>query len=203
LPLDHLALKTLYRIPGYPAGGPSILYALFYRGPPLLRNRPAKNLIDELEPPAAGERLKDTGCLAELTAPSGLLLVPPDHFRTAAERFKVCNFGGMQLHLHAVSCFQPGDGHLDMSLSRTCQQKLFGLGIAVKPQRHVLFEHLVNSLRKLVLVVSGLRLYRKRNGRRWECHRFIGDLSCLVCKRVAGRRLSKFRHCNDVARVGI
>ena len=88
-----------------------------------------------------------------------------------------------------ISLFEFFDDRLDVKLAGTGQNKFLGLRVAVKMQRRIFFEDLVQSARDLVFV--GTRFWFDGEGDRgFGIFDFrIDDRFCLVAKRVAGLRV--------------
>src|SRR6185369_16637874 len=76
--------------------------ALLDRRDKLVRDRAADDVVDELEPAAARERLDPEVDLAELAGAAGLLLVAVVALGRARDRFPVGDRGRLGLHRHAI-----------------------------------------------------------------------------------------------------
>jgi len=125
-----------------------------------LRDRAAKDLVDELESSAARQAFEYAGSFGELAAASCLFLVTSDNFGSALK------FRGKRpwedearlQHRTGVSiCSQRL--RREFVPSRKAGTHLFGF--AIKPQRQILLEHLVKRLGEFVFVAARLGRYGK------------------------------------------
>ena len=166
-----------------------------------LRNRAAKDFVDELEPTPVSERFHADTAITKLPVPAGLLLVAALHLGAPADRLAIRNLRRLELDLHVVAFLKPADDNLQMLLPVAGQQKFLGLRVAVEIERRVLFENFVNAAAETVFVVSRLGL----NGVGDRRQRNLGfgefDRVGLVPEAVAGQSVLEFRDRSQVARV--
>ena len=161
----------------------------FDRRNPVLRDRPAEDVVHELEARAARRRLHANAADAELPVPAGLLLVLALGVGLAANRLAIGHLGRLERQVHVVALVQLGDDHLDVLLPRAGQQKFLGLRVARETQRRILFQNPVNRRADAVLVGARLGLDGERDGRLGNVRRRIMNRRGLVAQRVAGERV--------------
>src|SRR5690348_2021331 len=94
---------VLQRKAGQRAFRQHLAYAFFHRRDELTRDRPAHDVVDELESRAALQRLDAQEHLAELSGAAGLLLVAAVAVGWAGHGLPVRDAGRMSLHVHAVA----------------------------------------------------------------------------------------------------
>src|SRR5215471_8472685 len=141
--VDQFHFEIYQRITGNCAAGRSVFDPLFNRRSPVLRDRSAKYLVDKLKATATRQPFENASRFGELAAAAGLLLMASDDFSTTFESFEIGHLRLVQFNLYAIASLQLVDCYLNVGLTRTRQQKLFCLRLALKPQRRVLFQHLV------------------------------------------------------------
>src|SRR5207249_11993029 len=113
--------------------------------------------------------------IAELSAAAGLFFVASLHFRTLRDRLFVGDLRRMQHHFDAVALLQFVDDRFDVYLTRAGQQKLFGLCVAGKRERWILFENLVNRDADLLFILARLWFDREGNRCFWILHWIVND----------------------------
>src|SRR5436190_1854230 len=92
--------------------------SFFDRGPEILRNRTAEDLVDPFKPTASGKRLEDALTVAELAAPTRLFLMPALNLDLLCDRFFIRNLRRMQSHLNVIAVIQLRYHRFDMQLAR-------------------------------------------------------------------------------------
>ena len=85
-------------------------------------NRPAEDVVDELEVGSAGQRLDLYLAVAELPVAARLLLVAPVSLGRALDRLAIRDARRFQVDVDAEAAFQLGDGDLDVELALSRQQ---------------------------------------------------------------------------------
>src|SRR6185503_11752218 len=133
----------------------------------------AENLILKLELGAARQGLHADPAVPELAVSARLLLVPALDVGFAADGLAIRNLGSLQRHIHAVTFFKPADDYLDMLLAAAAQQKLFGLRIAIEPQRLIFLQNAMDGMAHAVFV-------RPRFGLNRKCYGGLGQLDRVV-----------------------
>src|ERR1051325_5014598 len=128
--------------------------ALLDRGTEVLRDCAAENLVFKLEAAAARQGLEDDLAIAELAAPAGLFLMASLNFCALRDGLFVGNFRRMKRDLYAVTFPELVDHRLDVKLARAREEELFGLRVAVKVQRRVFFQNLVQRDADLLFVLA-------------------------------------------------
>ena len=113
--------------------------SFFNRRTEILRNRAAEDFVNKFKTAAAFERFKNAFAIAELSASAGLFFVSSLNFDLRRNRFFIRNFRRMQRDFDVITVFQFINDRFDVKLSRTAQNKFFGLRIAVKMQTRVFF----------------------------------------------------------------
>src|SRR5581483_8938755 len=107
-----------------------LLDALVDRGPEALRDDAAHDLVDELVPGRAFDRLDLDVAVAELSAAAGLLLVAPLRARLRLDRLDVRHTRLVQLHLDSEPRLRTRHGDLDVHLAHAGEEFFPGLRIA-------------------------------------------------------------------------
>src|SRR5205085_12388106 len=87
----------------------------------------------------------------------------------------------------------------DVQLTRTGEEELFGLCVARVAQGLILFEHLGESRREFVFVLSRFGRYGEVDGRLREMDRIKIDRCSFIGERIAGRSLLQFGDGNYIA----
>ena len=201
LAVDQLDLEVHHWVAGDGAARRRVLNALLDRGPPLLRDRAAEDLVNELESSAPRQPFEHAGSFGELAAAPCLFLVTSDNFGAAPESFEISDLGRMKLDFNTVPAFQFVHSDFNVSLSRARKQELICLGFAIKPQRQILLEHLVKGLREFVFVAARLCRYGKGDCRPGKMNCLINDWRSLIGKRIAGMGFSQLGHRDDITGV--
>ena len=151
-----------------------IANALLDRRNPVFGDRPAENIVDELDALAALDRLHLDAAHAELAVAARLFFVLAFGVSLAANRFAVGNLGRLQREIDIVALLKLGNDDLDVLLAGAGKQEFFRLRVARKTQRAVFFENFVNGHADLVFVRAALGLNGKSDGRlRQACRRVI------------------------------
>ena len=115
--VEHGDAEVDHRIAGQIAAGPRVLDPLLDRRHELARNRPAEDVVDELEVGAAAQRLDADLAVAELPVAAGLLLVAPVRLGGRLDRLAIRDARRLQVHVDAEAALQLRDRHLDVQLS--------------------------------------------------------------------------------------
>ena len=142
-----------------------LLDPLVHRRAEALRDHAADDLVHELVPLVALERLEDDRAVAELAAAAGLLLVARVGARLLADRLEVRDARLVQLDLGAEAALDPLDGDLDVHLREAGEQLLARLVVAAQDERRILLDEPAQRGHDLVLVALRLRRDREAHDR--------------------------------------
>ncbi len=163
-----------------------LLHALVDCGTEPVRDHAADDLVDELVADVTFERLDHDVAVAELAAPTGLLLVATVGARLRLDRLDVRDARLVQLHLDAEPSLRPLDRNLDVDLAHAGEQLLPGLLVAAQPQRRILLTETPKRLRDLVLVALRLRGDGEAHHRVGEPERRRFEIVLGIDEHVAG-----------------
>src|SRR5581483_11914116 len=137
-----------------------LLDSLVDRRTEALRDDAADDLVDELVPGVARDRLEDDVAVAVLASAARLLLVLALRARLLADRLEVRHPLLAELDVDAEPALQTLDGDLDMHLAHAGDELLARLLVAPERQRRILLGEPAERRRHLLLVP--LRLRRDR-----------------------------------------
>ncbi len=198
--VEHRDLEVHHRVARQVPAHPRILDALFDCGHELARDRPAEDVVGELEVAAARHRLHADLAVAELPVAAGLLLVAAVRLDRHGDGLAIRDARRLEVHLDAEAALEFGDGHLDVQLALARQQQFLGLRVARVADRRVLFLQPVHRGADLVLVAARLGLDRVRqHGLREADGR--DRQPAFLRQRVVGQRVLQLGDGADVARL--
>ena len=165
----------------------------------LAGDRPAPDLVDELETVTSTERFHLEEADAELAVAPGLFLVPTFGIRGARDRLAVRHLHRHGLDADAEFSLETFAGDGEVGLAHAPQQRLSRLAVSLEAQRTVLLEDAAKCVRQLVLVglcpgPHGGRQHGFGPFRRGDAHRLV-----LGRQGVARLRVREFGHGDDVA----
>ena len=133
--------------------------------------------------------------------PARLFLVFAFDIGTSANGLAIRNFRRFERKIDVIAFVQFCNDHFDVLLTGACEQKFFGLGIAGKAERGVLFQNLMDSHADFVFIGACFGFNGKCNRRLRDLRRPVKHRSVFVAKRVAGHSIFQFCYCADIAGV--
>src|SRR6185312_16130507 len=143
--------------------------AFFYGRDEVLGNGAAENIIHELKAFSALHGFHLDFAVAVLAVAAALLLVATLDVSLATNGFTVGDFGSREVDFSVVALLELGDDDFNMLLAGAGDEKFLGLLVAEEAEHGIFFHELVDTVRKLVFVVTALGFDSEGDGRFGEC----------------------------------
>ena len=175
--------------------------AAFDGGNPVVRNRAAENVVNELNALVAFGGLELDAAHTELAVPAGLFLVLAFGVCLAADGFTIGNLWRLEREIDVVALLKLGHNNLNVLLAVSGEQEFLGLRIAGETQCRVFFHHFVNGDADFIFIGAGFGVDRESDGRLRQLRGLIVNGSAFVANGIAGNGFLQFGDGADIARV--